>query len=146
VDPWWFIDGRALCHDGDVRTSSGGVKSIDRRSLLTEPTSSAEANSGRVTIDVDATAEATVLTVHGEIDMDTIDQLTAALSTVVPTAHVLVDLADVSYMDSGGLRSLLTAKTEIERQGGNLRVTTASAIVDRLIDIAGVADLLYERG
>jgi anti-sigma B factor antagonist len=146
VDPWWFIDGRALCHDGDVRTRSGGVKSIDRRSLLTEPTSSAEANSGRVTIDVDATAEATVLTVHGEIDMDTIDQLTAALSTVVPTAHVLVDLADVSYMDSGGLRSLLTAKTEIERQGGNLRVTTASAIVDRLIEIAGVADLLYERG
>jgi anti-sigma B factor antagonist len=110
---------------------------------VTESTSS-EANGGRVTIDVDVTDDAATLIVHGEIDLDTIDVLTGALADVRSSRQVLVDLAGVTYMDSAGLRSLMTAKADIELHGGRMRVTTASKIVDRLIEIAGVAALLYQ--
>jgi anti-anti-sigma factor len=99
----------------------------------------------RLTIDVDTAADTATLTVHGEVDLDTIGQLADALAGVSSSPKVDVDLADVSYIDSGGLRSLLTAKSDIEQRGGRLRVTAASSIVDRLFEIAGVAELLYQR-
>jgi anti-sigma B factor antagonist len=99
----------------------------------------------RLTIDLDIAAGTATLTVHGEIDLDTIGELSDAFGRLGSSAHVDVDLADVSYMDSGGLRSLLTAKSDIEQLGGRLRVTAASSIVDRLFEIAGVAEILYQR-
>jgi anti-sigma B factor antagonist len=98
-----------------------------------------------LTIDLDTAAGTATLTVHGEIDLDTIGQLSAALAGVSSAAQVDVDLADVSYMDSGGLRSLLTTKADIEERGGLLRVTAASSMVARLLEIAGVAEILYQQ-
>ncbi len=111
---------------------------------MTESMSSSEANGGRLTVEVDVTDDTATLIVHGEIDLDTIDVLTGALADVRSSQQVLVDLADVTYMDSAGLRTLMTTKADIEQHGGRLRVTTASNIVDRLIEIAGVAALLYQ--
>ncbi len=95
----------------------------------------------RLTIDLDTADTTATLTVHGEIDLDTIGQLNDALGGVSSSAQVDIDLADVSYMDSGGLRSLLTAKSDIEQRGGRLRVIAASNIVERLFEIAGVAQI-----
>ena len=113
---------------------------------MTESPSSPGADPARLTIDLDTAAGTATLTVHGEIDLDTIGLLSDALAGVTSSAQVEIDLADVSYMDSGGLRSLLTAKSDIEQRGGRLRVTTASRMVDRLFEIAGVAEILYQRG
>jgi anti-anti-sigma factor len=100
----------------------------------------------RLTIDLDTAEGTATLTAHGEVDLETVGQLSDALAAVTSSGHVDVDLADVSYMDSGGLRSLLIAKSDIEQLGGRLRVTAASSMVDRLLEIAGVADILYQRG
>jgi anti-anti-sigma factor len=95
-----------------------------------------------LSIDVVERGEVATVTIVGEIDLDTSDEVGGALTGSATANCVDVDLAGVSYIDSTGLRSLLTAKTELERQGGRLRVTNASSIVNRLFEILGVAALL----
>jgi anti-anti-sigma factor len=80
--------------------------------------------------------------VTGEIDLDTTEEFGRVLSAGAGVRRLEVDLSEVSYMDSAGLRSLLTARTTIGEQGGELVVTRASSIVTRLFEIAGVAELL----
>lgn len=82
------------------------------------------------------------LTVSGEVDLETSAALTEALTEVVSSRHVALDLTDVGYMDSTGLRAILVAKEDIERAGGTLEVVAASRIVARLIDLSGVTGLL----
>jgi anti-sigma B factor antagonist len=95
-----------------------------------------------LSIDVVERGEVATVTIAGEIDLDTSDEVGRALTGSSAANCVDVDLAGVSYIDSTGLRSLLTAKTELEKQGRRLRVTHASSIVNRLCEILGVAALL----
>ena len=94
----------------------------------------------RFSLDVEERDDALTVTVSGDVDLDTSDEFRRALGgSAAP--RVDVDLADVTYMDSAGLRSLLTARADVEQRGGQLRVVSASKIVSRLFEIAGVADL-----
>jgi anti-sigma B factor antagonist len=95
-------------------------------------------------ITVERTSDGVTLVVSGEIDLDTNDQLSAALRDVVTLPRVHLDLTSVEYMDSTGLRALLVARDEIEQHGGRLHITRASNIVHRLIEITGLAELLLE--
>lgn len=85
------------------------------------------------------------LIVAGEIDLETSGSLSEALSEVVTSRRVSLDLTDVEYMDSTGLRTILASKEDIERAGGTLEVAAASTIVSRLIDISGVSELLAQQ-
>jgi anti-anti-sigma factor len=96
--------------------------------------------SRRFSLVVDERDDALVVTVSGDVDLDTSDEFGRALGSSA-AALVDVDLADVTYMDSAGLRSLLTARADVEQRGGRLRVVGVSSIVSRLFEIAGVADL-----
>jgi anti-anti-sigma factor len=86
--------------------------------------------------------DGTVVTVCGEIDLETCAELSAALATLDGSRNVSLDLGDVSYIDSTGLRVLLTARDAAERAGGSLRIATSSNIVARLIEITGANELL----
>ena len=48
----------------------------------------------------------------------------------------------MTYIDSTGLRVLLTARDAAVDAGGNLRVSATSSIVARLIEITGAGELL----
>ena len=94
-----------------------------------------------VTVDKDRD-DGTVVTVCGEIDLESCAELSAALATLDGERNIALDLGGVSYIDSTGLRVLLTARDTAEKAGGSLRVSTTSNIVARLIEITGATDLL----
>jgi anti-anti-sigma factor len=94
-----------------------------------------------VTVDNDGD-DGAVVTVCGEIDLETCVELSAALAALEGPRSVSLNLGDVTYIDSTGLRVLLTARDAAEKAGGNLRVSTTSHIVARLIEITGANDLL----
>jgi anti-anti-sigma factor len=73
----------------------------------------------------------------GELDVATAPILLIALSRLEEDARVL-DLEEVSFMDSSGLRALITA----HRRYPHLVFTHPSAAVRRLLDVSGVAPLL----
>ena len=105
---------------------------------------SSEANAGQLAIDVHVHDDTARLVIVGEVDLDSVGTLTSALDEARACGLVDVDLAGVTYMDSAGLRCLMTANADVAQQGGHLRVSAASNIVTRLIEIAGVGSLLYE--
>ena len=93
-------------------------------------------------IAIDRDGDDVRLIVSGEVDLESSRSLSEALSEVVSSRQVSLDLTGVGYMDSTGLRTILVAKEELERAGGNLNVVAASNIVNRLIQISGVSELL----
>jgi anti-sigma B factor antagonist len=101
---------------------------------------SEKSNPLEITIDRDG--DDVRLIVSGEVDLESSRALSEALSEVVSSRQVSLDLTGVGYMDSTGLRTILVAKEELERAGGNLNVVAASNIVNRLIEISGVSELL----
>lgn len=81
---------------------------------------------------------ATLLLVRGEVDMDTADQLERAVEGA--GGPLVVDLSRVPFMDSTGLRVVLTATVA---RGGELAfVLRSESPVLRLIELAQVEDRL----
>lgn len=103
-----------------------------------------ESKSSPLRITVDRAGDTTTVVVSGEVDLETSGTLSDALAEAGTARRVTLDLTEVAYMDSTGLRAILVAKDDIERAGGTLDVSAASKIVSRLMEISGVGGLLGE--
>ena len=97
-----------------------------------------------LTLEVANTGGSVTVNVAGEIDSSNCGQLEAALIGLSPAAgsRVDVDLGGVSFIDSSGLRALLTGQRAIEEQSASMRVVSPSTTVRRLFEITGLADRL----
>lgn len=56
--------------------------------------------------------------------------------------EVLLDLSDLTYTDSIGIKTLLTAASMCERDGGSLRIIRISRAVARILEIVQLRSLL----
>ena len=61
---------------------------------------------------------------------------------VQDSPNIIIDLADVEYMDSSGLGALLFGKRQAERFLGNLVIINPGPKVLKLIEIARLSDTL----
>ncbi|HSJ29546.1 MAG TPA: STAS domain-containing protein [Acidimicrobiia bacterium] len=88
--------------------------------------------------DLDATAHRH-LVVRGEIDIKTAPDLEEALAGDAPDL-VLLEMSEVSFIDSTGLRVLATTRERLEEQGRTLVVCTPEdSAVLRTMRLAGLA-------
>ena len=84
-----------------------------------------------------------MLIVHGELDIATAPELVEMLRRLRHYGHaVTVDLAEVTFMDSTGLTTLMDAHLAAENNGWSFGIRRASPAVHRVFDLAGVARLL----
>lgn len=65
-------------------------------------------------------ATAVLLTINGRIDQDLTPELEAELKQVAGKREIIIDLNNVSYVNSGGLRVLITAWRVAKKQGGDV--------------------------
>lgn len=81
----------------------------------------------------------TVVVVSGEVDAATSDTLRAAIFDVIEGGQprVVVDMSEVSFIDSSGLRVLIGGYKAADSGGGTLRVGSPSDAVVRLLEITG---------
>lgn len=81
----------------------------------------------------------------GEIDLATAPQLEACLDALFDsgTRQIIIDLGDVTFIDSTGLRALLKARKRLDRAGGILVVVCHDASIRRVFDVSGMVDLLH---
>lgn len=84
------------------------------------------------------------ITVSGEVDAATSDQLSDVIAPLAaePNSSVVVNLSEVSFMDSSGLRALIRGANEARDSGGSLVLATVSPPVMRLLEITGLVDQL----
>ena len=90
-----------------------------------------------LTIDAARDGDAVALTLHGELDMQTVPRLRAALADALETAGgaVLVDLSDVVFIDSTGLAALLNALRRLTRANRRLLLVAAQGPVRRMLQL-----------
>jgi anti-anti-sigma factor len=85
-----------------------------------------------------------VVTVSGEVDLETAPEVTRAIQLVPGhTSRVVADLSGVTFLDSSGLNALLRGYRALEERGIAFRVVAEPAgPVRRLFDLTQVGDVL----
>jgi anti-sigma B factor antagonist len=85
-----------------------------------------------------------MIALTGEIDYYTGPRLERAVTELLDGAcrGVVVDLADVSFLDSTGVNILLVAHKRLSRSGGRLAVVCPNPAVGRVFDLLSLRDLL----
>ncbi|PLR81104.1 anti-anti sigma factor [Bacillus canaveralius] len=97
-----------------------------------------------LTIDVNETETLVEVTVSGEIDAYTAPKLREALLPMSEKKGIemIVDLSEVSYMDSTGLGVFVGAFKNIRSHDGKFQLVGLSERLKRLFDITGLADII----
>jgi len=90
-----------------------------------------------------AEAGQTTVALVGECDLAARDALTSALlAAVEDTEVVVVDLAELRFLDSSGVHGLIVGHHAAVQRGGRLYVVNARGIVAQVLDLTGVGELL----
>ncbi len=81
-----------------------------------------------------------VVTVGGEVDLETASQLGDAAVEAVQgvSPHLVLDLSGVTFMDSTGLKVLLTSQRRAQLAGGSFALAGASRTVQRILALTGL--------
>lgn len=92
-----------------------------------------------LTISTERRPDALVVAVGGELDISTAKQLEEEVADVVNGAPLVLDLSDLEFVDSTGLRTLvLTAKAAAK--GCAFVCPEHNVVVQRMLDFFGVPD------
>jgi stage II sporulation protein AA (anti-sigma F factor antagonist) len=84
-----------------------------------------------------------VLTVTGEIDQNTIEPLRQALDVSgLPRPRIVIDLHQVTFMDSTGINALIGAYKAVTAAGGWLRLAAPTDNVMRLLQLVRVHTII----
>jgi anti-sigma B factor antagonist len=88
--------------------------------------------------------DASVLAVSGELDLRTSPELEDRLSLVFDRGAelVILDLRGIEFMDSTGLRVLLSAHQRAHQSGRRFALVKGADQVERVLTLTGVRDLL----
>jgi anti-anti-sigma factor len=102
-----------------------------------------EANNGGLRLRVEQTGQSSpVLRVGGEVDIATAPELNKCLDEL--DGNVVVDLTDVTFLDSSGIRVLVVARKQLVREGGSLTLRNPNDLVSRTLEIMGLRDWVEE--
>ena len=86
---------------------------------------------------------AEIVTVRGDVDLATVGALRNELTGALARADtVILDLREVSFMDTQGLATVIEAEQASSRSGTRFVVVRAPATVHRLFDMIGLSDRL----
>jgi anti-sigma B factor antagonist len=92
---------------------------------------------------VESEPAATVVHVAGEIDLDSEPDLRdLVMRALLGESPVVVDLSEVSFIDSAGLRLLVDAHAEAAAKRLSLRIVEGQGRVRRVLEIAGLREHL----
>ena len=80
------------------------------------------------------------LTLRGDLDSHSTSLLMDQVRRWTPQTSIVLDMAEVEFIDSSGLRALITARDE--RQGeARVAIVAPSRAVTRLLEITALTDI-----
>ena len=95
---------------------------------------------GNLNVRAEADPAGTLVTVAGEVDLNTSPQLRDALLDVVGRGggRIIIDLSSVGYMDSSGVGTIVEAKRRADRDGAKL---VLSGLQERVLSVFQITQL-----
>jgi len=84
-----------------------------------------------------------ILALSGRLDTETSADLELALADLqaAGATHFLIEMADIGYVSSAGLRVLLALAKQLDGGRGSLRLCELNAAVTQVFDVAGFSKL-----
>lgn len=84
-----------------------------------------------------------VMSVTGRVDSSTAPELESQLNQLVDHGqhHIVLDLKDVEYMSSAGLRAMVHILKLVKHVNGDLRLANPSARVEEVLRLAGLTSI-----
>ena len=81
------------------------------------------------------------LSLYGELDIATAPVLEARVAMMGPHARVVLDMSGLGFMDSWGLRTLITLRRRLADTGGSLALVRGPRAVHRVFELTGSDEL-----
>jgi anti-sigma B factor antagonist len=97
-------------------------------------------------INVSGMKRATLVEITGRVDSTNATQLGDALNNEIDGGHhmIVVDLSQVEYMSSAGLRELVAALKKARKvAGGDVRLASLSQRVKEVLELAGLDTIFH---
>ena len=95
-----------------------------------------------MTIDVKKNAETVTIAVAGRLDTTTAPALEKAINeSVLDEKHLILDLKELEYLSSAGLRVLLGAQKKMQKLG-SLKVINVCEAIMEIFEMTGFVDIL----
>ena len=90
----------------------------------------------------DGLGDAPGVAVRGEVDINTVDALQAAIDDAIRESlgAFIIDLSDLDFIDSSGLHVLLRARGLLSREDRQLALVCPHGPVRRVLELSGVSD------
>lgn len=102
-------------------------------------------NDQNLSFDLSVTGEEALLEVAGELDPHTAAELSTALDPLIERddlLRVVLDLGGVGFIDSSGLRVILSVDEALRSRGAQLTLRSPSDAVRRLFEITDLMNHL----
>jgi anti-anti-sigma factor len=95
---------------------------------------------------VSSTDREVIVAVEGELDLANADALGEVLREVLAEkpVKVTIDLANLSFLDSTGIRCFVAAAQAAANVGCELGVSNPSGMVERVLELCGVDKILMD--
>lgn len=110
---------------------------------MTAPSTASEGG-GQLEVESVVLENQAIIRLRGELDMDTAERFGEATRLAygagVPT--VLVDLSELDFIDSSGLRELVVAHRRQHEIGGGVVLRAPTDAIRRVLDIVGLDNIL----
>ncbi|HEV2358962.1 MAG TPA: STAS domain-containing protein [bacterium] len=79
----------------------------------------------------------------GELDLATVSTLSGQMNAVAETEdHLILDLGELRYIDSTGIKAMLDAHRAFARRGRRLALAAVSAMVLKILRVVGVDKMI----
>ena len=95
-----------------------------------------------MTIEIKRNAEETIIKIVGRLDTTTAPALDKTINEdIADTKHLVLDVKELEYISSAGLRVLLGAQKKMQKIG-SMKVTNVREEVMEVFEMTGFADIL----
>ena len=91
-----------------------------------------------LTLSTDTDAGVPVVRVIGDLDLSTVPSFDSELEQSLRGDHVVIELADCTFIDSSALRALVRAQKRIAQEGGSLAIVAPSQPARRVLEVASL--------
>ena len=93
---------------------------------------------------LDRTADTVTVTLHGEVDVMTVDQVRVALTDAIAAKPrvVVIDMADLSFIDSTGLGALIFGFQRARDAGIAFRLARPTRGVHQILVLSGLLEVV----
>lgn len=96
-----------------------------------------------LTITVENHKRCSVIVIAGRIDSSNASELDNTLKELLDggTSNLILEMSQVEYMSSAGLRAIVSALREAKKKRGDVRISTPSERVAEVFSLAGLLPL-----